>query len=139
MEDIRIEDAVTGKMGIENYSGLEKRVVHELHGPGKIVNLTFIGPRSVAYVKFDSLEEEVLVPEDELAPEIKKPTTLDYKEKDAEKIRIETHKKEIEKTAEMNNETLIEAFEFTVRMGAGPIDPVIVFMKREILKRMNNL
>ena len=109
---------------------LEKRVVHELYGAGNIVNLAFIGPRSVAYVKFDSLKEEVLVPEDELTPEIKKPITLDEKEKEAEKIRIEIYKKEIEKIIGMNNETLIEAFEYTVRMGAGPIYPTVVFIKR---------
>jgi len=37
----------------------------------------------------------------------------------------------------MNNETLVEGFEHIVRRGAGPTARRVIFMKREILKRMN--
>lgn len=44
--------------------------------------------------------------------------------------------KEYEKIKEMNNEALVEEFENFVRKGAGPDFLKVVWMRKEILKRM---
>jgi len=58
---------------------------------------------------------------------------LRVEEKDLPRV-VDRFLKEIE---EMSNESLVEAFEFNVRHGAGHNHRSVVFMKREVLKRMN--
>lgn len=123
-------------------NGENRRVVHKQYGAGEILEHTFIGPAPVAVVKFDSEEDEMFVAENELSPEIpekeRKESNVeidDELQKELDEIRAAGLKeaKEIEK---MNDETLLEAFEHLIRNGAGPGFRGVVFMKREMLKRM---
>jgi len=119
-----------------------RRVVHKEHGAGQVIDHAFIGPVPVTYVKFDSQKEEMLVSDSELEPDIKKleiDNDLDKKtarERKLEEIRAESLK-EMREIEDMNNGTLVEAFEHIVRRGTGPGARRVVFMKREILRRMN--
>lgn len=56
-------------------------------------------------------------------------------ERKLEKIRAEGLK-EVREIEEMSDGTLVEAFEHLIRNGAGPGFRRVVFMKREMLKRM---
>lgn len=119
-----------------------RRVVHKNYGAGEIIDRAFIGLVPITYVKFDLQKEDMLVPDSELEPEIKKleidndPDRREAREKELGEIRANSLA-ELREIEGMNNETLIEGFEHTVRHGAGPTDRRVVFMKREILKRIN--
>ena len=140
-----------------------RRVVHDELGPGDAIDYGFCGHVSVVSVRFDRTGDIIIVEECSLMPdiggedaksrkvgksdeesgEVKKDSESEVVKKhkeefeiELEKIRVEAleYAKEIE---EMNDETLIEAFEFNIRQGAGPDARSVVFMKREVLKRMN--
>ena len=140
-----------------------RRVVHDELGPGEAIDYGFCGHVSVVSVRFDGTGDIIIVEEGSLMPEIggedAKIRRVDKGDegsgevkKDSESGAIEKHKEEFEielekiraealeyakEIEEMNNETLIEAFEFNIRQGAGPDARSVVFMKREVLKRMN--
>lgn len=48
-----------------------RRVVHHIFGPGEIIDFCFMGHRSVVIVKFDNVEKEVIIPEEELKLDLK--------------------------------------------------------------------
>ena len=140
-----------------------RRVVHDELGPGEAVDYGFCGHVSVVSVRFDGTGDIIIVEEGDLMPEIGGEDAKSRKvgksdegsvevKKDGESEEVKKHKEEFEvelekiriealeyakEIEEMNNETLIEAFQFSVAQGAGPNARSVVFMKREILKRMN--
>lgn len=138
-----------------------KRVVHEEFGAGEIVGMGYFGQLPVASVRFDdpSFDGKLVLLED-LKPEInengevkvelqdknKGKGKIDDKVSDAE--RKLAHEKEMERIqaegialakeiGDMSNETLIEEFERLIRNGAGPGYREVVFMKRDMLRRMD--
>lgn len=59
----------------------------------------------------------------------------EFLKKDTGIIRIT--KKEVDVIRQMDNETLIDAFEDLLRKGAGPGVFKLIWVKREIMRRMN--
>lgn len=120
----------------------KRRVIHKEYGAGTAVDYAFIGMVSVTLVLFDSTNEEMLVPDDELEPEIKKPEVSrdpyirTAEKRNLEKIRADALA-EVEEIEEMNNPALVEEFQFLIRGGAGPCHRRVVFIRREIIRRMD--
>lgn len=95
------------------------RVMHEEYGSGTVVDRAFrqIGKKSAKLVKFDSIDEPKLVIEDDLrhlTPELE----------------------EYVKIMHMDEQALVEEFEELIRNGAGPGHIRLVWMRKEILKRI---
>lgn len=115
-----------------------ERVFHEEHGTGNITFYTYIGPKPIYYIMFDGIEDEVIIDRDD--PKLRF-------EKEYEKRKLE-HANELEmiqadaqvlakEIEDMTNETLVVEFEHLIRNGAGPGYRRVMFMKKEMLKRMN--
>jgi hypothetical protein len=138
-----------------------KRVVHEAFGAGEIVGMGYFGRLSVASVRFDDHSfDGKLVLLEELKPEINKNGEVKVERQDGDKgkgkiddkvsdtERKLAHEKEMERIqaegialakeiGDMSNETLIDGFGSLIRNGAGPGYRGVIFMKREILRRMD--
>lgn len=114
-----------------------ERVIHDEHGAGEITLTTYIGPKEIFYIKFDELEDEVII--DRNDPKLKFEYDIKRKLEHADELdRIQAgsmvEAKEIE---DMDNETLVNEFEQLIRNGAGYGYRRVLFMKKEMLKRMN--
>ncbi len=116
---------------------IQRRVQHKIYGRGKVIEHSYVGLIPVTLVKFDSQKEEILVENSELEIEVIMPKISNDKDKKEEldNIRAESLE-ELDEISSMNNESLLEGFEYIVRNGAGPTVRKIIFMKREILRRM---
>ncbi len=106
-----------------------ERVVHKDHGAGEITLSTYIGPKEIFYIKFDSLDDEIII--DRYDPKLK--FEYDIKREQAHFAAL-AEAKEVEN---LDNEALVEKFERLIREGAGPDYCVVVSIKRELIRRMN--
>ena len=122
-----------------------RRVIHDEYGTGMITLRTYIGPKPVFYVKFNGLEDEIILDRDDsrlkFQGENKSVRGMDYTNinselaNDLEKIH-EGALKEAEEVKRMDSEALIEEFERLIRDGAGLGYRRLVFVKKEILRRI---
>lgn len=147
--------------GDDNMTG--KRVVCKEFGAGEIISIGYFGKLPIAFVKFDGsdLDGTFVLQEDlrseirnENDPEVK--TKKQNESKDASNVddgigdteRKLAHVKEMERIQadglaeakeieDMSNETLVDEFEHLIRNGAGPGYRRVVFMKREMVRRMD--
>lgn len=123
-----------------------ERVFHEEYGTGEIKLYTYIGPKPVFYIKFDSLEDEIIINRDDLRlrPKDENKSTSESDEtkrklahaKELERIQADALK-EAEEIKNMNNETLVNEFEQLIRNGAGHGYRRVVFMKKEFMRRLD--
>lgn len=148
--------------GYDDMTGTNRRVTCKEFGAGEIISFGHFGQLSIAFVKFDgSSLDGTFVLVDDLKPEItdKNDQKLNAKQEDRESgnngtVKIDdterklAHAKELERIQadalaeakeieDMSNETLVEEFEHLIRNGAGPGYRRVVFMKREMTRRMN--
>jgi hypothetical protein len=140
-----------------------RRVVCKEFGAGELIRTGYFGKLHTAFVKFDgsSLDGTFVLVED-LGPEIINEGNPDIKTKNKDKgenmskiddvvndteRKLESAKElesiqadalaEAKEIEDMDNITLVDEFERLIRNGAGHGYRRVVFMKKEMLKRMN--
>jgi hypothetical protein len=152
--------AVIEQKGDSDMTGMNKRVVHKEFGAGEIDRIGLFGNRHVVFVRFDGSSSESkpvlkgdLMPEEaivyrraeNLVPKQKEDKGRDGIDDTERKL---AHEKEMDRIqsdrlAELNeienmsNEILVDEFELLIRNGAGHGYRRIVFMKREMIRRMD--
>lgn len=152
-------NGMDGMTGFAGFTGKSRRVVCKEFGAGEIISFGFFGQLPVASVRFDdpSFDGKLVILED-LKPEIidrddpgLKTQQLD-RNNDANKVDDTERKlaraKELEmihadalaeakEIEDMSNDTLVDDFERLIRGGAGHGYRRVVFMKKEMVKRMD--
>ena len=153
--------AVIEKKGDNDMAGTNRRVVHKEFGAGEIDRIGLFGNRHVVFVRFDGSSSESkpvlkgdLMPEEAIVDRSAENLIPKQKDEDMGKNGIDdterklAHIKEMEriqadKLADLNeienmsNETLVDEFEILIRNGAGHGYRRVLFMKRDMVKRMN--
>lgn len=146
-------------------AGIGKRVICKEFGAGEIISFGRFGQMDIAFVRFDGSDlDGTFVLVEDLKPELDKndkendnDIMIKYKGRNKEKSEINdnvsdaerrlAHEKEMERIrtdglalakeiGDMSNETLVEEFESLIRNGAGSGYRGVIFMKREMLRRM---
>ena len=108
-----------------------KRVIHDEYGPGEVTLYTYVGPKPVVCVRFDGLVDEVLLDRDD--PKLKEQMEENNIVDDDHMI---SGIKGYDDVAEMDSEILIKAFEDLVRKCAGSCYVKVVWMRKEIMRRI---
>lgn len=139
-------------------AGTNRRVVHKEFGAGEIDRIGLFGNQHVVFVRFDSsssesipvLRSDLMLEEaivDKSVEGIVSGHNNGRNEVDDEERKL-AHIKEMERIQadalaeakdieNMSNETLVDEFEYLIRNGAGPGYRRVVFMKRDMVKRMD--
>lgn len=108
-----------------------KRVVHEDYGPGEIVLYTYLGDKPAVQVRFDKLVDEVVVAEDDQKLREQKEENKVFRNDD-----ITSGIRSYDDVENMDSEILVKGFEGIVREGVGPDYVKVVWMRKEIMRRI---
>ena len=108
-----------------------KRVVHDDYGPGEIVLYTYLEDKPAVQVRFDKLVDEVVVAENDPKLKEQKEENKVFRNDD-----IASGIRSYDDVANMDSETLVKGLVDIIIKGAGPDYIKVVWMKKEIMRRI---